>query len=409
MNKQNLTKMANLAVKSGVNIQEGDELFIRASAETLPLCREVVKEAYKAGAKKVFTFLKDDEIEAITYNSASNDSLASVLPFEASMHNYFTQKNSAILSIISYNPDAFENVSSQAMSIRAKAFMQAAEPFYNEMMGGGTRWSIIAYPNEKWARKMFPDMPTDKALEKLESYIAHTSRIDNDDPVKEWAEHSALLQKRCEKLNGMNIKTLHYKNSLGTDLIVGMPDGYKFMGGSEMTKYGIPFNANIPSEEVFSAPDRNNVNGRIVASKPLVFSGKVVKNFYFDFKDGVVVNFHADEGESVLDFILKTDEGAKRLGEVALVPHASPISDLDTLFYDTLFDENASCHFALGRAYETCLNGGENLTKAELLAKGINISLTHVDFMIGTSDLSIIATNDKGDSFPIFVDGNFCF
>lgn len=407
MNEKSMQKLAELAVRSGVNIQIGDDVIIRAPVIAMPLIRKVTEEAYKSGAARVRVSYIDDEINRLKYKYESKETLSNPFPFILDELNYFDKPNSAIISIISDDPDAFADTDIDKITAYRRAMNTGAERFYSAMMLGKTRWTIIAYPNQAWAKKAFPDLSEKAALDKLEEYIVHASRCDTPNPVQEWAEHSKRLHARSEILNKLDVDYFEYKNSLGTNLKLGMPKGYLFMGGSERAESGIYFNANIPSEEVFSAPDRNRADGIVYASMPLVYNGKIIKDFWIKFKDGAVESYDAQENKDVLKSIIETDENSNRLGEIALVPYSSPISDLKTLFFETLFDENASCHIALGKAYATCLEGGGDMTKEELLAHGVNDSHAHVDFMIGTSDLSIIATTKDGKKVQIFKDGNF--
>lgn len=407
MNEQSMQKLAELAVRSGVSIQIGDDVIIRAPVIALPLIRKVAEEAYKAGAARVHVSYKDDEISRLHYKYESKETLGKPFPFILDELNYFDKPNSAIISILSEDPDAYANTNIDKITAYRRAINKGAEPFYSAMMLSKTRWTVIAYPNQAWAKKAFPDLSDEAALDKLEEYIVHASRCDTPNPVHEWAEHSKRLHARSEILNKLDVDYFEYKNSLGTNIKLGMPKGYVFMGGSERAESGIDFNANIPSEEVFSAPDRNRADGVVHASMPLVYNGKVIKDFWIKFKDGAVESYDAKENKDVLKSIIETDENSNRLGEIALVPYSSPISDLNTLFFETLFDENASCHLALGQAYATCLEGGGNMTKEELMAHGVNDSHTHVDFMIGTSDLSITAATRDGKEVQIFKDGNF--
>lgn len=407
MDNKTLEKFAHLAVTSGVSLRKGQDLLVSSDIKALPLAHAIVAEAYKVGARKVHIRYCDEKLMAMQLNNESEETLANLFPFVVEERNYFSNGDCAVISVISDDPDAMASVDAKKIAAFTRARMKAWTKHYDAMMGGVMKWTIVAYPNELWAKKMFPTLPADKAMEKLEEYILHASRVDTPDPVKAWEAHSARLHALCKKLNDLDVETFHYKNSLGTDFVVGMPKGYVFNGGSETTVDGEQYNANIPSEEIFSAPDCNKAEGTLRASLPLVHQGKTIENIWITFKDGRVTDCGADTNVDVLKSIIDTDEGSKHLGEIALVPYDSPISDLNTLFYETLFDENASCHFAVGQAYGTCFTNGANMTKEELLAHGINNSLEHVDFMVGTKDLEITAKCRNGKTVKIFTKGNW--
>ena len=284
--------------------------------------------------------------------------------------------------------------------------MKGLAPYYDKAMSNKIKWTIIAYPHPEWAKLMFPDLDEKDAYKKLGKYIAKTTRVDNDDPVAAWGEHAENLRRRCELLNAAKIKSFRYRNKLGTDVVVGMPENYVFAGGAEECN-GETFNANMPTEEIFSAPDCNRVDGIIKAAMPLCYNGKIIEGITLKLKDGAIIDFDAKTNKDVLKGIIETDEGSRRLGEIALVPYDSPISKLNTLFYETLFDENASCHFAIGRAYPTCVKGGDEMDSATLKKAGINESDVHVDFMVGTKDLEITAETADGKTISVFENGNF--
>ncbi len=408
MNKKTVRNLAIAAVDSGVNVQPGEEVYVISSVYAVKLTHEIVKRAYERGAKRVIVKYRDGELDKLDYAHQTAETLTHKPKFVYDERNYFAEVNGAVISVICEDPNALESADAEKITASRRADMAALTPYYDKAMSNKIKWTIIAYPHPDWATLMFPDLDPDKAYKKLGKYIAKTTRVDNDDPVAAWKKHSAALLARCKKMNEAGIKRFHYKNSLGTDLWVGMPKDYVFAGGAEDCN-GISFNANMPTEEVFSAPDCNNIDGVVKASMPLCYNGKIIDGIVIKLEKGRIVEYDAKTNRDVLKGIIETDEGSKSFGEIALVPYDSPISKLHTLFYETLFDENASCHFAIGQAYPTCVNGGDSMTKEQLAAVGINDSKVHVDFMVGTKDLDITAETSDGKTIQIFKDGNFVF
>lgn len=398
--------LAKAAAYVGVNVQEGEEVYVISSVHAIELTHEIVKLCYERGAKRVVVRYRDEELSKLDFKYQSEDTLTHKPEFMYEERNYFADVNGCVISVICENPNALENVDAQKITASRRADTAGLERYYSKSMSHKIKWTIIAYPHPEWAKLMFPDLDEKHAYKKLAKYIAKTTRVDNDDPVEAWKKHSAELKTRREKLTAANIKTFRYKNKLGTDLIVGMPENYVFGGGVD-TCNGATFNANMPTEEVFSAPDCRNINGTVCASMPLCYNGKIINGIKLEFKDGKIVGYSADTNADILKGIIETDEGSHSLGEIALVPYDSPISKLQTLFYETLFDENASCHFAIGRAYSTCVKGGADMTEEQLKAAGINFSGVHVDFMVGTRDLEITAETRDGKTLKIFENGNF--
>ncbi len=397
-------KYAQLIVKKGANLQRGEEVFIVSSVETFDFARTVTQAAYEAGAKKVTVLYTDDVITKTRLAYEPTEVVESVEPWEIAQRDMIADKPCAYISILSEDPDAYADSDGKKLAALSRARHKAFKKFYDMSRGNVFKWCLAGYPSERWARKVFPDC--DNAVDKLKSHIFHTMRVDTPDPMAAWDLHCKRLEQNCKYLNEMQFDAFEYSNSLGTRLTVGMPKNYRFMGGGEDTVDGKFFIANMPTEEVFSAPDRTKVNGTVYASMPLVHNGKIVRDFYLTLKDGRIVDFDAKEGREVLEEIIVTDEGSHYLGEIALVGYDTPIRSLDTLFYNTLFDENASCHFAIGSAYTSSVEGGEQMSKEEQLAVGLNDSLEHVDFMVGTKDLSIVGIKD-GKRYPVFTDGVF--
>ena len=408
MKKEQLKKYAELLVKKGVNLQKKQILVVSASINARPLVVEIVKAAYKAGAADVEIAWSDDEISKIAYKKKTATALSVVPEWEITRREYFIDKKIAYLGIISGDPEAFKDISAKKLSaarrVRNKAFAQ----FREYTSSNKIRWCICGYPDKEWAKKVFPDLNKNDAVKKLWDHIAKTVRLDADDPVEEWEKHQRELQRRCDFLNSAKIKSFHYENGLGTNFDITMPKGYIFCGGAEKGALdGVWFTANMPTEEIFSCPDKSGANGKLVSSMPLCRNGQIIKDFWLEFDEGRIVDFGAKEGYENLKSIIETDEGSHYLGEIALVAHDSVISKLNTLFFETLYDENASCHFAIGDCYPTCVEGGADMTEEQLAERGLNNSLEHVDFMVGTKDLQITATTDEGKQITIFKDGGW--
>lgn len=401
-----LKRYAELIIKVGVNLQKGEELVINANTDSAFFVRHVVEKGYEAGAKKVTVFWSDEIIGRMKLINENIDVLTDIPAWQVDSRNYIVDKKAAYVAILAEDPEIYAGISPEKIAKASKARRQAFKKFYEASMANEIRWSLVAIPNLAWAKKISPNLSDEEAVSYLWSLIFKTMRLDKEDSVKAWKDHQARLNNICEWLNNKKFETLKYKNSIGTDFSIGLPEGYYFTGGCETGRDGISFSANMPTEEVFSAPDRKTANGKVVASMPLFYNGNKIEDFYFVFKNGKVVEYDAKIGKDILKGLLETDEGSSHLGEVAFVEYDSPIQNLKTLFYNTLFDENASCHLALGRAYP-CVAGSETMTKAELTELGLNDSLEHVDFMLGTKDLNIVGIDRKGKETPIFVNGNF--
>ena len=408
MNAKILSTYADLIIRTGVNLQKGEMLVINAPIDSRELVEKVVKSAYKAGARNVEVQWLDDKISRLNYKYRSKKELTKIPDWVIKQKDHYIDEKIAFLRILSDNPESLKGVNPEKVAAARRASGKALAKFRDYTGSNKLRWCIAAYPQKDWAKKMFPELSPSAAMKKQWEYIAETMRLNCDDPIKAWEKHQNEISRRCEILNGAKIKTFTYKNSLGTDFTVGMPQGYIFCGGAEKGALdGIRFTANMPTEEVFSCPDRRTANGKLVAAMPLCRNGQIIKNFWFTFENGKITDYGAEEGYENLKSIIETDEGSHYLGEIALVGYNSPIRNLNTLFYETLFDENASCHFAIGDCYPTCLQGGGELTKDELLSSGLNSSIEHVDFMVGTSDLEITATCEDGKQLKIFENGEW--
>ena len=404
----NLEKYSELILMVGLNIQSGEELVISSPIEAADLVRSVTKKAYELGAKLVTVFYDDEVIARSTYLNVDTEVIEQIPEHVKSAKKYIVDKRAVYLGILCDDPEAFEGVDPAKITARQRAVVRACPEYRKSLDNNETRWCLVAYPHQKWAEKVFPEASQPMAL--LGEKIAQSLWLDKEDCLKRWAEHAENLSRRSKILNDAKIKSFHYKNSLGTDFTVEMPKGYVFSGANEKgTLDGVNFVANMPTQEVFSSPDFRTANGKLVASLPLVRNGVIIKNFYLVFSEGVVVEYKAEEGEQTLKEILDIDEGMKSLGEIALVDYNSPIRKSNVLYLETLFDENASCHFALGKSFSSCYTGGSKMTKEELKKIGLNDSLSHVDFMVGTEDLTIEAKCENGETMIVFKDGRWAF
>lgn len=408
-NKESLLKeFAHLAVEVGVNVQPGQLLVINAPIVAKDLVEMIVKRAYEVGAGRVMVNWQDDFSSKLFYEYASDERLAEVPEFTIERLKYIVAEKGAVISITSPNPEMLKDVDPKKIALASNASAPKYKFYSEHMMASKSQWSIIAYPNEAWAHKVFPELNKGKAVEKLLEAILYTSRVDtNSDAVENWKNHMHNLDVHNQILNDYNFKSLHFKNSLGTDLDIELVENHIWAGGGELSGDGIFFVPNIPTEENFTMPHNQKINGTVVSTKPLNVRGKVIPEFKLTFKDGRVVDFEAKEEYETLKTLLETDEGSKSLGEVALVSYDSPISNLNILFYNTLFDENASCHLALGNAYSMNIKNGTNMTEEELKKFGYNVSNIHVDFMFGSRDMEIVGTTHTGEKVTIFRKGNF--
>ncbi len=404
----NLQKYAELVIKVGVNIQPEQELVLRIPIEAAPLARQLAIEAYKAGAKYVNVFYGDDEQTLIRFKYAPRDSFEYFPDWYADALIRFAKNGDAILSVYASDPDLLKDQDPELISASRKAAAKKMRPF-SELLGKDyAPWTVIAASTPGWANKVFAHLPEDERVPALWDAIFKICRVTTPDPVEAWRKHTEELVKRSAYMTEKQYVALKY-TAPGTDLTLGLPENHVWMGGYGKTPKGNAFTANIPTEEIFTLPHKDRVNGTVRATLPLSLHGNLVEDFWFRFQDGKVVEVHAAKGEEVLKKLLETDEGAVRLGEVALVPQSSPIAQTGILFYNTLYDENASCHLALGRAYRTSLKGGENMSEDEFGAAGGNDSLIHVDFMIGADEMDIDGILPDGSAEPVFRGGEWAF
>ncbi|MCC0683026.1 aminopeptidase [Clostridioides sp. ZZV14-6345] len=405
---RNLEKYAELAIKVGVNIQPGQSLLIKSPIECADFARNALKEAYKCGAKNVYIEWSDEESTLIKYLYAPDETFHEFPKWTAEQYVDIAKEGGAFLSVYAQNPDLLKDVDPERVANFQKASGKALKEWRSYTLTDKCKWSIVSVPTKDWAKKVFPNLSEDKAIEKLWDTIFKCSRVDGQDPIKAWEEHNENLKSKMDFLNKNNFKTLKYKSSK-TNLTLDLPKGHIWLSGASKDPNGISFNPNIPTEEIFGMPHKFKVNGTVYSTKPLVYGGNIIDNFFLTFKDGKIIDFSAEKGFETLKKLIETDESSHYLGEVALVPYNSPISDTNTIFYNTLYDENASCHFAIGSAYKTCLEGGNNLKDEELDEYGVNDSLTHVDFMVGSADMDIIGETYDGKQIQIFKNGNWAF
>ena len=406
MDKERLKKYAQLIVKCGLNVQNGQEVIVRCDLDQPEFVAMVVEECYKAGAERVNVEWSYMPVTKLNYIYRSEESLADFSAEDKAKLDRRLEKLSCLLWLDSDDPDGLTGTDHEKIA-RARMKRYPFVKPYNDALENKYQWCIASVPGKAWAKKVFPGITEEDAVEKLWEAILYTSRVD-DDPVAAWARHNKTLAQRCKFLNEYKFDRLEYKSSNGTDFTVGLIDKGIFAGGGETTLgSNIYFNPNIPSEEVFTSPMRGRAEGRVVATKPLSYQGKLIENFWMEFKDGKVVDTYAEKNGDLLKQMVSMDEGAAYLGECALIAFDSPINNTGILFYNTLFDENASCHLALGRGFNNCLENYENYSFEQCKEIGINDSMIHVDFMIGSKDMSIVGITKDGKRVQIFKDGNW--
>ena len=406
--QQLLKKYAELVVSVGVNIQKDQILVINSPIECAEFAREISAAAFAAGAHDVVISWGDELAAHIRFEHGKKELFTEFPEWRVRFYQDYAEQGAAFVSIAARDPQIFSDIDPEKLQLANQAAGAALLEYRQRLMSNKNTWCVVSVPTKSWAAKVFPNVSREEAVDKLWQAIFKTVRIgEGIDTVAEWRKHIAFLQQAAAYLNAQQFVSLHYTNSLGTDLSIELPAGHIWAGGAEKSELGTEFAANMPTEEVYTLPKRDGVNGTVVAAKPLNYNGNLIEGFKLTFKDGKVVDYTAAKGEEILKGLLSTDEGASFLGEVALVPYDSPISQSGILFYNTLFDENASCHLALGKAYPTCIEGGEDMDSVTLLQHGVNDSLVHEDFMIGTRDLEIVGTRADGSQVQIFAQGNF--
>ena len=407
MKKSVLREYARLIVRCGLNVQKGQEVMVYAGLDQPEFVALVVEEAYKAKAKKVIVEWNYDPLTKLHARYQSVTTMGTVPEWQKARQQHFCDVLPARLHLVSEDPDGLKGVNVAKMAKARKMSYPILKPYIDDR-DGKQQWCIAAVPGKAWAKKVFPGLRSSVAMEKLWDAILSTSRV-NEDPVKAWEEHNADLKQRCEYLNGLGIESLHYTADNGTDLTVGMIPEAIFCGGGEVSRQGIFFNPNIPTEECFISPMKGKAEGIVYSTKPLSYQGQLIENFFIRFENGKAVEAKAEKGEELLNTMLTMDEGAGYLGECALVPQASPIAESGLLFYETLFDENAACHLAVGAGFADTIRDHHSKTLQECQDLGINDSMIHVDFMIGCDSMNIDAHCADGKIVPIFRNGNWAF
>ena len=407
MKKSTVRKYARLIVRVGANVQKGQSVVIGCAVEQADFCALVVDECYRAGAKYVTVDWNSSKVSRLAYKNESVRTLSRVLKWQEEKAKWQSEELPCRIAIVSDDPDGMKGVNpaklQKAMINRSKVLKP-----YRDAMESKYQWTIAAVPGEAWARKVFPGLRKNQAVEKLWQAILESVYVtDDNDPIEVWAKVNEDFKARCKKLNQNRFEYLTYKSSNGTDFKVWLTPKSLWCGGGETDLNGHFFNPNMPTVEVFTTPKKGMAEGKLVSTKPLSYQGRLIENFSFVFQNGRVVSCEAEKGKDVLEKMISMDEGASMIGEIALVPEDSPISNQNILYYETLFDENASCHVALGRGYNDCIEGYEKMTKEELGELGVNDSMIHVDFMVGAPDLSIIGHTVDGKTVEIFRDGNF--
>jgi aminopeptidase len=409
MKDMRLEKYAQLIIRTGVNIQKDQILVINSPIECASFTRMLAQNAYQEGARDVVINWTDELFSRIRFINAPEEVFDEFPQWQKEFYLSYLRQGAAFLSISASDPELLKGVNNERISRAQKTSNAALKEYRESRMKNDVAWCVVSIPTKSWANKVFPDISEDEAVDRLWTAIFKSVRVDVKDPVAAWQNHNNNLRKTADFLNTNNFKFLRYKNSIGTDVQIEFPEGHIWHGGSTHTADGVEFIPNLPTEEVFTLPKKTGVNGVVVSSKPLNYQGNLIDGFSFTFKEGRIVDFGAKQGYEILEKLIGTDEGSHYLGEVALVPYNSPISNSNILFFNTLFDENASCHLAIGKAYPTCLKDSESMSEAELEKSGVNDSLVHVDFMIGTADLEIIGITSNGQEVPVFKNGNVDF
>ncbi|MHB0965086.1 MAG: aminopeptidase [Bellilinea sp.] len=403
---QTLQKYADLIVQVGLNLRAGQKLIVRAPIQAEPLARLVTVSAYRAGARLVDVLYSDEEITLARFENAPRDSFAEFPAYRAKVLEEYAANGDAMLSIYAENPDLLKGQDPNLIGIATKATATHARPYSQLIARNNTNWLVVSIPIPSWAAKVFPGLSADEQMAKLWDALFAVTRLKRPDPVADWKEHIRQLGARKQMLNNKRYAALKYR-APGTDLTIGLPDGHIWYGGDVKAANGINFIPNMPTEEVFTMPHKDRVDGVVRSSLPLSYSGTLIENFSLTFKGGKVVDYKAEKGEHALKNLLEMDEGSARLGEVALVPHNSPIAQSKLMFFNTLFDENAASHLALGRAYQFTMQGGEQMSEEQFAAAGGNTSLAHVDFMVGSGQMDIDGVFADGKTEPLMRSGEW--
>ena len=406
INEKKIDKLANLAVKRGVGLQKGQNLLITAPIESFPLVRKIAEHAYKEGASIVTPLFTDSDITLSRFKYAPDESFDSATDWLFNGMGEAFDNNTARMAIAGDDPMLLSQMDPDKVSRANKAMAKAYKPARERITEFKINWNIVSWPGSAWASRVFPELPLDEAIVKLADAIFDASRASVDDPIQAWDDHNEKLRIKTNWLNEKNFAALQY-NGPNTNLRIGLADEHEWMGGASKAQNGIICNPNIPSEEVFTTPHAYKVDGTVSSTKPLSYQGTLIDDIKVTFKDGKIIEAHASKGEEVLQKVLKSDEGASRIGEVALVPHSSPISQSGIIFYNTLFDENAASHIALGQCYSKCFKGELDLSKEEISKRGGNSSMIHIDWMIGSDQIDVDGIDQSGNQEPIFRKGEW--
>lgn len=406
--KEQLSKYAKLIIQVGVNVQPGQPVFVTGAVDQAELVRLIAEQAYEAGASNVYVEWMDDQLSRLKYMKASEEVFSHFPDWESAKRMEFVEKNAAFVSLVSSSPDLLKGIDSGRISAYQKASGTKLIDFRRAIQADKVSWTVVAAAGSQWAKKVFPQSSEEEAVNQLWDAIFKAVRLDTPDPIAAWQQHNVTLHEKAKALNNYRFKKLHYR-APGTDLTIELNEKHIWVSAGSESQQGVMFMANMPTEEVFTVPDRNGTNGYVSSTKPLSYGGNVIDEFKITFENGRIVKYEAKQGEEFLAKLVEIDEGSHYLGEVALVPHRSPISQSGVLFFNTLFDENASNHLAIGSGYAFNIEGGKSMTPEELAAHGVNDSITHNDFMIGSAEMDIDGIQADGTVIPVFRNGEWAF
>jgi len=404
-----LKKYAELAVRVGVNLQKNQLLIIHSDIQNATFARLIQTAAYEVGASNVFIDWTDEQSTKEFYLNAADDAIDHFPDWQDARFKEWDDAGAAYIYIISENLNAFKNVSTERMSRFQKASRTKLKAHHAKIRSHEIHWCLITVPSVEWASKVFPNLSKEEAMQLLWELILKGARADGENPIKDWKSHNRAFESQKRILNESQFKALHFTNSRGTDLLVGLPENHLYIGGGVIDKNGIPFFPNIPTEEIFTAPHKHKVNGKMVGTKPLIYGGSVIDEFYLIFKDGRITDYYAAKGQEVLQNLIETDEGSHYLGEIALVSNKSPLGQANTLFYNTLFDENTACHIGIGNASPSNIQNGIDQSDEELKKAGLNTSLLLVNVTFGTEDMKVVGIKEGGTEVMLMKDGEFQF
>lgn len=402
-----MEKFAELAVRVGANMQKGQEVVIRCDVQCADFAHLIAKKAYELGAKLVHMEWRDEKLDRINMLDADKTALCKIPEYQTAGWQYAIDHKCCMIALSTEDPNKYKDCDASKVTSYVTAFRKARQTFLNATMSNYLRWTIVSVPTPAWAKQVFPNLPENEAVDQMWQAIAHIMRLDREDPTAAWEQHIETLTRRAKFLTEHNFEYIHMVNKHGTDLTVGLATDHQWIAAQEEGQDGVPFTANMPTEEVFTAPHNRKINGTVVNALPLVENGSIIDDFSITFKDGKVVDYQAKIGYDALKGLLSSDEGVLSLGEIALIGKNSPIAESGILFYNTLFDENASCHLAFGASYPTTVKGGNDMNPEQLAEHGMNQSLNHVDFMVGTKDIDIDGIGYDGKVTPLFRNGEW--